>query len=210
MTVSSIFSSNLNPERGKRVSHILGRLHVNGGQAPRACALDVLGEIVEEHNAWSRYADRLHHMIIGRRIRFPKPDRGRQKDFAEMAEHAGIDYREMLDMGAIGVEERIKRHAPGGALEQRLDAGHFAREDRVPPLKELGIGDANAHRRPEALKEFGVTDLALLVAPIDFVTRKSPGQLRYLAACVTGPASQGLVEIDIEHHAAEIEQQRVG
>src|ERR1700687_5980964 len=121
MTVSSIFSSNLNPERGKRVSHILGRLHVNGGQAPRACALDVLGEIVEEDNAWSRCADRLHHMIIGRSVGFPKPDRGRQKDFAEMPEHAGISYREMLDMGAIGVGEGVQRHAPGGALKQPFE-----------------------------------------------------------------------------------------
>jgi hypothetical protein len=30
------------------------------------------------------------------------------------------------------------------------------------------------------------------------------------SAGVTGPAGQRLVKIDIEHHAAEIEQQRVG
>ena len=55
-------------------------------------------------------------------------------------------------------------------------------------------------------KEFGVADLARLVALIDVVARKSPDEMRCLAAGVTGPAGQRLVEIDIEHHAAEIEQ----
>ncbi len=34
--------------------------------------------------------------------------------------------------------------------------------------------------------------------------------MRRLAAGVTGPADKCLVEVDIEHHAAEIEQERIG
>jgi hypothetical protein len=45
---------------------------------------------------------------------------------------------------------------------------------------------------------------------INFVARKSSGQMRHLAAGVAGPARERLIEIDIEHDAAEIEQQRVG
>ena len=44
-------------------------------QAPRPRACDILGGIVEEHDTRSGDADRLHHMIIGRRFGFPKPDR---------------------------------------------------------------------------------------------------------------------------------------
>src|ERR1700730_18247651 len=45
---------------------------------------------------------------------------------------------------------------------------------------------------------------------INFVARKSSGQMRHLAAGVAGPARERLIEIDIEHDTAEIEQQRVG
>ena len=45
----------------------------------------------------------------------------------------------MLDMGAVGVGERIERHPRCGARQQRRDAGHFAGEDRVPAFQKLGI-----------------------------------------------------------------------
>src|SRR5258708_37681656 len=45
---------------------------------------------------------------------------------------------------------------------------------------------------------------------VDFVAHKSPHKLCRLAAGVTGPARERLVEVDIEHDTAEIEQQRVG
>jgi hypothetical protein len=44
------------------------------------------------------------------------------------------------------------------------------------------------------------------VALVNFVAHKSSHELRGLAAGVTGPARQRLVEVDIEHHAAEVEQ----
>jgi hypothetical protein len=44
------------------------------------------------------------------------------------------------------------------------------------------------------------------MAPVDLVARKPPDEMRGLAAGVTGPALKRLVEVDIEHDAAEIEQ----
>ena len=76
---------------------------MNDGEAARAGTFDILGEVVEEYDPRSRHADRFHHVIIGRGIRFPKPDRRRQKDFAEMAEHPGIGFREMFGMGWAGL-----------------------------------------------------------------------------------------------------------
>jgi len=35
--------------------------------------------------------------------------------------------------------EKVKRQVPGGALEQRRDARHFAGEDRVPSHAELFV-----------------------------------------------------------------------
>ena len=84
--------------------HVIRRCHVNGRSGPRPRAFDILGEIVEEHDAPRRHADRLHHMIIGRRVGFSKPDRRGQEYFAEMAEHVGIGLREMLDMGGLVLE----------------------------------------------------------------------------------------------------------
>ena len=52
--------------------HVVGRGDVNGFQAPRLCPFDVLGEVIEEHNALRRNPDRPHDVIIGFRIRFPK------------------------------------------------------------------------------------------------------------------------------------------
>src|ERR1700722_278147 len=129
----------LNSERSQRVSDVVGRCHVNADQALRLRPLDVLGEIVEEHDAGGGRADRLHHMIIGCRVRFPKPDRRRQKDFTEMAEQGGISCREMFDMGTVGIGEDIKRQAFSGTREQLGHARHFADEDRVPAVQELGI-----------------------------------------------------------------------
>src|SRR6266566_8008048 len=45
---------------------------------------------------------------------------------------------------------------------------------------------------------------------IGFVAHKSRHKLRGLAAGVTRPARERLVEVDIEHDTAEIEQQCVG
>jgi len=45
---------------------------------------------------------------------------------------------------------------------------------------------------------------------IAFVTRKPSDEMGYLATGVAGPAGERFVEVEIEHDAAEIEQQRVG
>ena len=56
----------------------------------------------------------------------------------------------------------------------------------------------------------GVVDLADLMMPVSFVADKARGDVGGRAAGMAGPAGQRLAEIDIEHDAAEIEQQRVG
>ena len=83
-------------------------------------------------------------------------------------------------------------------------------ENRVPPFKKLRVGKVDAQRGAQARKELGVADFTLLVVPIKFVARKSSHKMRRLASGVTGPAVKRPVEVDIEHHAAEIEQERVG
>src|ERR1700676_2685367 len=123
-----------------------------------------------------------------------------------MPEYIGISLRKIVDMGAVGIGERVDRQALRGARQQLGDAGYFARKDRVPAFKELRVGEIDTKRGAQACKELGVTDLALLVAPIKFVARKPPDQMRRLASGVTGPAGKRSVEVDIEHHAAEIEQ----
>src|SRR5438034_6513568 len=45
---------------------------------------------------------------------------------------------------------------------------------------------------------------------IGFVAHKPPEKVCGLAAGVFGPARERLIEVDIEHDTAEIEQQRVG
>src|SRR5216683_2230981 len=124
--------------------------------------------------------------------------------------NAGIGFGEMFDMGAVGVGEGVERQAFCRALKQWCDARHFARKNRVPSLEKLGIRQLDAQRRAQTGKEFGVADLSRLMAPVDFVARKPPDEMRGLATGVTGPALKRLVEVDIEHDAAEIEQQRVG
>ena len=116
----------------------------------------------------------------------------------------------MRDMRAVGVGEGIERQRVAGARQQCGDAGHFAGEDRVPPLEELGVRDADAERGAQAPKEFGVADLAALMTLPGIVGRKPRDELGRLAAGMAGPVGQHLAEIDIEHDAAEIEQQRVG
>src|SRR5229473_110664 len=125
----------LDSERGQRVRYIVRRCHVNGGQAPRPRAFDILGEIVKEHDTGGRYADGFHHMIIGRRIRLPKPDRGRQEHFAEMAEHIGIGLREMFDMSAVGIGEGVERQPLRCPRQQLRHARHLADKDGVPAFE---------------------------------------------------------------------------
>ena len=67
-----------NSQRGKRRRDVIRRSHMHGAQAPRPRAFDILGGIVEEHDARGGHADRFHDMIIGRGFGFPKPDRRRQ------------------------------------------------------------------------------------------------------------------------------------
>src|ERR1700687_3464282 len=105
-----------------------------------------------------------------------------------MPEHPGISLRKIVDMGAVGVGERVKRQALCGARQELGDAGHFTCEDRVPPLKKLRVGDFDTKRGAQAGEESRLADLTLLVAPLKFVTRKSADQMRRITACVTGRA----------------------
>ena len=59
-------------------------------------------------------------------------------------------------------------------------------------------------------KEFGVADLARLVPLIGSSRTKALDDIVGRAAGMAGPAGDRLGEIDIDHDAAEIEQQRVG
>src|SRR5712671_3784114 len=124
-----------------------------------------------------------------------------------MPEYIGKSLRKIFDMGAIGIGERIERQALCGARQELGDAGHFACEDRVPSFQELGVRELDAEQGAEGGKKLGVADLTLLVALIEFVAPgKSSREMSGLAAGVTGPAGDHLAEVDIEHHAAEIEQ----
>ena len=94
-----------------------------------------------------------------------------------------------------------------GSLEQRGDTRHFSGEDRIPALQELRVGDADPEQAAQCGEEFGFADLSPFVPLIGFIARgKSPCQMCRVAVGVVGPARKRLFEIDIEHHAAEIEQ----
>ncbi len=127
-----------------------------------------------------------------------------------MAEHVGMNDREIFDMGVIGVGEHVKRQALCRARQQRRDAGHFPGEDRVPPFEELGVGQRDAERIAQGLKIGGIADLAGLMVPIGLRANETLDKVIGLAAGMSRPAGDRLGKIDIEHDAAEIEQQRVG
>src|SRR3954464_2741222 len=48
------------------------------------------------------------------------------------------------------------------------------------------------------------------MTPVGVILGKASGEMRRLTTGMPGPAGQRAVEIHIENHAAEIEQQRVG
>ena len=74
----------------------------------------------------------------------------------------------------------------------------------------MRIGQLDAERLAQAFKISGIVDLADLMMPVGFFADKSRNEFGRRAAGVTRPAGKRLAEIDIEHDAAEIEQQRVG
>jgi hypothetical protein len=96
------------------------------------------------------------------------------------------------------------------ACQQRIDAGHFAGEDRVPALEKLRVRQGDAERGAQRLEEFGIAGVSGLVTPEDLALPKRPGQIGRRTAGMPGPACQHLAEVDIDDHAAKIEQQRVG
>ena len=182
----------LNPERVEGVGDVGGRSDVNGQKSPRPRAFDVLGEIVKEHDASGRHADRLHHMIIGLRIGFPKPDRGGQKDFAEMTEHDRHRLPKNVRHGGVGIGEGVKRQAP----RRRAPGASRCRAFRPRISRSILPGTGRRMRSmpsdgAQAGKERVVADLALLVTPIEFVAQANrPARCRRLAAGVTGPAGE--------------------
>ena len=97
-----------------------------------------------------------------------------------------------------------------GAGQLRLDPRHLADENRVPAFQQLGVGQGDAEPVAEAGEERGVVDLAALVAVIDLVQHEAGRQIGRGAAGLIGPDRQHAVEIDVDHHPAEIEQQGVG
>src|SRR3984957_15728518 len=99
---------------------------------------------------------------------------------------------------------------PCGACQQRRYPRHLADENRVPSLQQLRIREYPPERTPQAREKWGVVDLPGFM-PLEIpVTPQPPGQRRRLATGMSGPARQHFVEIDVDHDAAEIEQQRVG
>src|SRR5258708_38355716 len=101
-----------------------------------------------------------------------------------MSEHSGIGFREIFDMGVIGVGEDIEWQAFRCALEQGRDARHFARKNRVPSFQELRIGYPDAKHFAQAGKEFGVADLAGFMPVIKVAARKPPNEIGLLATSV--------------------------
>src|SRR5258708_33160523 len=62
----------LNPERGERVSDVIGRFHMNRGQAPGPRAFDVLGESIDEPDTRGGVADRFDVTSLAHHARFTK------------------------------------------------------------------------------------------------------------------------------------------
>jgi hypothetical protein len=73
-------------------------------------------------------------------------------------------------------------------LMREIDAEHFSQ------AREIGV----------------VVDLAGLVVPQRLVGFEARGNLLRRAAAVTRPRRHGPLEVDVEHDAAEVEQQSVG
>src|ERR1700758_1087570 len=95
-----------------------------------------------------------------------------------MSKDVGEGRREVFDVRPVGIGEGIERQASSCAPEQRSDAGELAGEDRVPALKELGVGYVDTQRSAQPGEEFGVIDFAGLVPFIKFVACKSSEQMR--------------------------------
>src|SRR6187455_2813674 len=62
-----------NPERAERARHIVGRFDVNGGKAICPRARDIVGGVIEKHNAGSGRADRADDVMIGGSLRLAQP-----------------------------------------------------------------------------------------------------------------------------------------
>ena len=112
----------------------------------------------------------------------------------------------MFDMRAIGVGEGVQRQALRRPRQQGRHVRYFAVENQVPAFEELRVRDVDAERSAQAGEKFGVLDLAAFMALEIIVGHEPSGERGRLAAGMAGPAGQHLVEIDIEHDAAEIEQ----
>ena len=78
------------------------------------------------------------------------------------------------------------------------------------PSKQLRVRDVDAEHLAQARKIGGVVDLAELVVPQRLVGSEARGDIGGLAFAMTRPARHRPLEVDVEHDAAEIEQQRVG
>ena len=192
------------------MSDVGGRFDLDRVQPPCPRAFDILGEIVEEQNARGRHADRFDDVIISCRVRFSKPDRGREIHFAEMPKQIRVGCREMFDMRSVGVGEGVKRQAFCGPRQKPLDVGHLAGEDRVPALKKLRVGNGDAERGAQAVEIVGIADPADLVMPVRFAAYEAFDDVGRRATGMRSPAGDRLAEIDVEDDAAEIEQQGIG
>jgi hypothetical protein len=74
----------------------------------------------------------------------------------------------------------------------------------------LHVRNLDAERGAQVFEEYGIVDFADFVMLEMFIDDKPRGNLGGRAAGMTGPDGHNLVEVDIEHDAAEIEQKDIG
>ena len=181
-------------------------------QRPRARAPSILSaEVVEEHDPRRRHADRLHHMIIGLRVGFAKPDRWR----TGISRGNGRARRHRLARNARhGPDWCWRTHRAAGVVPRAASSGAIPGISPVKIAFQPSRNCASVMPMPSEARRLSKNAASLisprLVTLPGLVGRQTADEIGGLAAGVAGPARHHLVEVDIEHDAAEIEQQHVG
>ena len=187
---------------GEENLRLIARLRRMSTREARARTAELLSRFALEEAADRR--------VVGGRVRLAQADARGDEDFLEIRKNIDEALRPDGLVVGVGVGEGIKRQLPRGALEQLGHAGHLADENRVPSLDELLVGHVKVTSGFEPGEIFHHVDLAHLMAMMGHVAAEALFDQARIAAGVTGPARNRAFEIDVDHDAAEIEQQGVG
>ena len=171
---------------------------------------EVCRHVVQKQDRFWSDAKNINNVPVDRCIRLAQAYFVRKETSVQRVEQLRQVALEGLGMCGVGVRERVDAVAVSKARQAWPYAFHFGTEDSVPAGSHYVRGETQPERISQTGEERLAGQLTSLMVLKALVHCEARTHLLWADTCCVGPGDEAAIEVDVDQHPPQIEQENLG